>query len=35
MTKYLAVFQNETIPQAHGISGQGLTLVDNNGDLQN
>ena len=31
MTKYLAVFQNETIPQAYGISGQGLKLVDNNG----
>ena len=31
MTKYLAVFQNENIPQAYGISGQGLKLVDNNG----
>ncbi len=29
MTKYLAVFQNENIPQAYGISGQGLKLVDN------
>ena len=35
MTKYLAVFQNETIPQAYGISGQGLNLVDNNGNLNN
>lgn len=33
MTKYLAVFQNENIPQAYGISGQGLNLVDNNGIL--
>ena len=33
MTKYLAVFQNETIPQADGISGQGLNLVDNDGIL--
>ena len=32
MTKYLAVFQNENIPQAYGISGQELNLVDNNGD---
>jgi hypothetical protein len=30
MTKYLDVFQNENIPQAYGISGQGLNLVDNN-----
>ena len=28
MTKYLAVFQNEKIPQAYGISGQGLVVVD-------
>ena len=28
MTKYLAVFQNENIPQAYGISGQGLVVVD-------
>ena len=35
MTKYLAVFQNETIPQAYGISGQGLNLVDNSGNLNN
>ena len=33
MTKYLAVFQNETLPQAYGISGQGLSLVDNNAKL--
>ena len=33
MTKYLAVFQNETIPQAYGISEQGLNLVDNNAKL--
>ena len=33
MTKYLAVFQNETIPQAYGISGQGLKLVYNSGDF--
>jgi hypothetical protein len=32
MTKYLAVFQNENIPQAYGISGQGLNLIDNNGN---
>ena len=35
MTKYLAVFQNENIPQAYGISGQGLNLVDNNNDFIN
>ena len=34
MTKYLVVFQNETIPQAYGISGQGLNIVDNNGSLK-
>ena len=33
MTKYLAVFQNENIPQAYGISGKGLNLVDDNGNL--
>ena len=33
MTKYLAVFQNENIPQAYGISGKGLNLVDNNAKL--
>ena len=31
MTKYLAVFQTENIPQAYGISGQGLSVLDNNG----
>ena len=31
MEKYLAVFQNETIPQAFGISGKGLELVDKTG----
>ena len=35
MTKYLAVFQNENIPQAYGISGKGLKLVDDNGNLNN
>ena len=35
MTKYLAVFQNENIPQAYGISGHGLNLVDNRGILNN
>ena len=29
MTQYLAVFQNDNIPQAYGISGQRLKLVDN------
>ena len=33
MTQYFAVFQNENIPQAYGISGQGLNLVDNNSNL--
>ena len=33
MTKYLAVFQNENIPQAYGISGQGLSVLDDNGIL--
>ena len=28
MTKYLAVFQNENISQAYGISGQGLNLIE-------
>ena len=35
MTKYLAVFRNETIPQAYGISEQGLNLIDNNNDFIN
>ena len=33
MTKYLAVFQNENIPQAYGISGQGLSVLDDNGNM--
>ena len=33
MTKYLAVFQNENILQAYGISGKELNLVDNSGIL--
>ena len=33
MTQYLAVFQNETIPQAYGISGKGLSIINQNGDL--
>ena len=33
MTKYLAVFQNETIPQAYGISGQGLSVLDDDGKI--
>ena len=33
MLQYLAVFQNETIPQAYGISGQGLSVLDNNGNM--
>ena len=33
MTKYLAVFQNETIPQAYGISGQGLSVLDTDGEI--
>ena len=32
MTKYLAVFQNENIPQAYGISGKGLNLIKNGND---
>ena len=35
MTQYLAVFQNENIPQAYGISGQGLNLVDKNNEIIN
>ena len=34
MKQYLAVFQNDTIPQAYGIAGQGLKLVDNCDILQ-
>ena len=33
MTKYLAVFQNKNIPQAYGISGQVLKIINQNGDL--
>ena len=33
MTKYLAVFQNENILQAYGISGKGLKLVDDSAKL--
>ena len=31
MKQYLAVFQDENIPQAYGISGKGLNIVSNNG----
>lgn len=31
MQKYLAVFQNENIPQAYGISGKGLQNIDKDG----
>ena len=33
MKQYLAVFRNEDIPQAFGIAGQGLKLVDKDGIL--
>ena len=33
MPHYLAVFQNENILQAYGISGQGLNIVDNKGKI--
>ena len=33
MKQYLAVFQNEDIPQAYGISGKGLTVIKNNGNV--
>ena len=33
MQKYLAVFQNENIPQAYGISGKGLSIVTNKNEL--
>ena len=33
MQKYLAVFQNENIPQAYGISGKTLQLIENNGKI--
>jgi len=32
MKKYLAVFQNEDIPQAYGISGQKLSVINIKGD---
>ena len=32
MTQYLAVFQNESILQAYGISGQGLSVLDDDGN---
>ena len=35
MTQYLAVFKNENIPQAYGISGQGLSVLDDNGNIKN
>ena len=31
--QYLAVFQNEDIPQAYGISGKGLNIVTNKNEL--
>ena len=31
MKQYLAVFQNENIPQAYGISGKGLQNIDKDG----
>lgn len=33
MQKYLAVFQNENIPQAYGMSGKKLQLIENNGNI--
>ena len=33
MLKYLAVFQNDNIPQAYGISGQGLSVLDTDGKV--
>ena len=33
MKKYLAVFQNEDIPQAYGISGKGLNIVTKENEL--
>ena len=33
MTKYLAVFQNEDIPQAYGISGHGLNIITNKNEF--
>ena len=34
MKQYLAVFQNEDIPQAYGISGKELNVIKNNGTVQ-
>ena len=33
MQKYLAVFQNENIPQAYGVSGKGLNIVTDKNEL--
>ncbi|MBO7328893.1 MAG: NUDIX domain-containing protein, partial [Lentisphaeria bacterium] len=33
MKKYLAVFQNEDIPQAYGMSGKKLQMIENNGKI--
>ena len=33
MKQYLAVFQNENIPQAYGMSGKKLQLIENNGKI--
>ena len=33
MKQYLAVFQNEDIPQAYGISGQGLSILNTVGEV--
>jgi hypothetical protein len=35
MKQYLAVFQNEYIPQAYGISGKGLSILDDDGKIHN
>ena len=35
MKKYLTVFQNESIPQAFGISGNGLELINSGGFKEN
>jgi hypothetical protein len=33
MKKYLAVFQNEDIPQAYGISGKRLSVINCDGNV--
>ena len=33
MKQYLAVFQNENIPQAYGMSGKKLQMIENNGKI--